>query len=105
MSDISPYEKDQLRKKYGRNNISGHELDIYRKSKAKKEARTKALAHKMVEVSGHRVREGSKRHSKLVAEAKHGKDLSDSENNMKKWHERHGDYPDAKPGSDYMGAN
>lgn len=44
---ISPYEKDQLRKKYGRNNISGHEMDLARKEKvrgfSRKEQKSEAL--------------------------------------------------------------
>jgi len=33
MTDLSGYEKDQIRKKLGRNRLSGYELDVARKEK------------------------------------------------------------------------
>lgn len=43
-------------------------------------AKKKKLAKKMVKVMGHEVREGSKKHARLLADKKHYDDLLKSEN-------------------------
>lgn len=41
---LSGFEKDQLRKKFGKNQLSGAEMDVGRKAKTKKESMAKKMS-------------------------------------------------------------
>lgn len=75
---MSHLEKDILKGKFGNN------------PQLKKEAREEEAEESVEKKTGKhvKIREIAGKMQKI---------------NMKKWHLKHGDYPDAKPGSDYMG--